>query len=97
MALPRAAYVLVGLFLGAGLGWYYDFAVIGTAVGATCGIWCAIMLHLIDLPSKPSAKSKPLVQAPEQELVKQWTKDEKQTAGNVQLAVSAVLSVLCWL
>jgi hypothetical protein len=85
MALPKASYAVSGFLLGAGVGWYYDYVVVGAAVGATCGIWWAILLHLIDLPSKPSARSKPLVQTPEQGLVKQWTKDDKhtQSMGNL--------------
>ena len=41
-------------FLEQVFGWYFDFAAIGAVVGATCGIWCAITIHLLDLPSKPT-------------------------------------------
>ncbi|CAK9023368.1 unnamed protein product [Durusdinium trenchii] len=79
MALKKAIYVSMGLLVGSCVGYCLDVLVMGSVAGAMCGIWMALMFHLFDLPSRPSTKSRPLVQTPEQGLVKQWTKEEKQT------------------
>ena len=79
VAMAKSILIFSGVLLGASVGWYLDFAVIGAVVGVTCGIWCAITMQLLDLPSKPTRSKPGLVQTPEQGLVKQWTKDEKQT------------------
>jgi len=80
VAMAKSILIFSGVLLGASVGWYFDFAAIGAVVGATCGIWCAITIHLLDLPSKPTRSKPGLVQTPEQGLVKQWT-NEKQTTS----------------
>ena len=93
MALKKAIYVSMGLLVGSCVGYCLDVLVMGSVAGAMCGIWMALMFHLFDLPSRPSTKSRPLVQTPEQGLVKQWTKEEKQTP---QLHQARKSSVFCF-
>ena len=73
-----AYYVILGLLVGSLLGTFCEQLLIGSVAGAMMGIWAAFMLQLLDLPSKRS-KGRPLVRTVEQEVVKQWTKEEKQT------------------